>query len=199
MFDILEVGARHSFVVGPAVVHNCQYRTSAKKLRVVARVQYYLPMEEAEAYHIHRTYHANYQGVQRYWARQIARGKRDGYIETLGGRRVLLEGPWTGNKKWALESTAINFPIQGVGADQKYLAIACTRDYVHSQGGRLFFELHDGLYFLLPDHRVADAVPRIQKILNNLPYKRAWGFTPPVQLPWDVKIGKSWGTLVEQS
>jgi hypothetical protein len=35
-------------------------------------------------------------------------------------------------------------------------------------------------------------------LLNNLPYKKAWGFTPPIPLPWDCKASdKSWGQLKE--
>ena len=37
----------------------------------------------------------------------------------------------------------------------------------------------------------------LKKTLDNLPYKQAWGLVPPCPLPWDVKIGPTWGDLQE--
>jgi DNA polymerase I-like protein with 3'-5' exonuclease and polymerase domains len=99
--------------------------------------------------------------------------------------------------RWALESTAVNFPIQGIGADQKYLAIKVLRNYLNRYGGRFFFELHDGLYAVLPAKVAEEAGRTIQAALNKLPYKRAWGFEPPIPLPWDLKMGPSWGEMTE--
>jgi hypothetical protein len=35
----------------------------------------------------------------------------------------------------------------------------------------------------------------MKQMLDNLPYKRAWGFDPPVPLNFDGKFGSSWGDL----
>lgn len=92
---------------------SCGYRTSAKKLLSVARVQYNLPMQLPEATHIHTTYRRTYPGVPRYWDRQIQKVRRLGYAETFAGRRVQVVGDWGGKAGWSLESTSINYPIQG--------------------------------------------------------------------------------------
>ena len=96
---------------------------------------------------------------------------------------------------WAMGSTAINYRIQGTGADQKYLAMSALKDLLVSYAVRFAWDLHDGLYFYVPDQVVKPFVEKAQKILNNLPYKKAWGFDPPIPLPWDCKAGKSWGGL----
>lgn len=190
--------AKSSRQLGKVGNLSCQYRTSAAKLRSVARVQYNLPMELPEAVHIHGTYQKTYPGVPRYWARQIARAKRLGYVATLAGRRVQLPDMWGDRtKRWQLESTSINTPIQGVGADQKYLAIAAFKPYLTKVGGHFYFELHDGLYAIVPTPKAEKAAVEVRHILTNLPYKRAWGFEPPIPLPWDAKIGPSWGALKE--
>lgn len=174
-----------------------QYRTSAAKLRVVARVQYNLPMELPEAQVIHRTYQIAYPGVPRYWQKQISMTKRLGYVETFAGRRVQVTGSWSGTNAWSMGSTAINYRIQGTGADQKYLALSVLRPYLTKIGAYFGWDLHDGIYMYVPDAQVARAASEIPKILGNLPYKKAWGFTPPIPLPWDCKIGASWGSLKE--
>jgi DNA polymerase I-like protein with 3'-5' exonuclease and polymerase domains len=190
-------GPRTRYAINGRIVHNSlQYRTSAKKLRLVARVQYGIPMEMREAYTIHDTYASTYFRVPEYWDRQIMRVSRCGYAETYAGRRVQVNGDWNGSKAWSMGSTAINYPIQGTGADQKYLAMMMIRDYLTTIGARFSFDLHDGIYLLVPDRYVAQAAAHIKNELDNLPYAQSWNFNPPVPLPWDVKTGKSWGSLV---
>ena len=174
-----------------------QYRTSAKKLRIKARVDYDIPLELPEAQRIHRTYQRTYPGVPLYWERQIAIVKQLGYVETFGGNRVKIEGDWNGNWGWSMGSTAINYRIQGTGADQKHLAMLVIKDYLRQIGARFLFDLHDGVYLLIPSSIALDACRKIKYMLDNLPYKEAWGFTPPIPMPWDCKRGKAWGRLKE--
>lgn len=197
VYDILDCGPRHRFVVEGVIVHNCQYRTSAKKLKSVARVQYGIPMELPEAEKVHAAYQATYPGVPDYWRNQIAMTKRLGYVETFAGRRVQVVGNWRGPKGWSMESTSINYRIQGTGGDQKYLALSVLRPYITRIGAVFAWELHDGIYLYVPDAMVERAATEIPYLLANLPYKKAWGFTPPIPLPWDCKFGKSWGELKE--
>ena len=35
----------------------------------------------------------------------------------------------------------------------------------------------------------------MKPMLDNLPYESAWGFHPPIPLPFDCKAGKTWGSL----
>jgi DNA polymerase I-like protein with 3'-5' exonuclease and polymerase domains len=92
-------------------------------------------------------------------------------------------------------STAINYRIQGTGADQKYLALMCIKDYITSIRAQFALDMHDGLYFYVPIPKVQEAARTIKPILDSLPYKQAWGLTPPIPLPWDCKVGPSWGGL----
>jgi hypothetical protein len=45
--------------------------------------------------------------------------------------------------------------------------------------------------------KAARAQTEIKTVLDNLPYNKAWGFIPPIPLPWDCKLGTSWGQLKE--
>lgn len=172
-----------------------QFRTSAPRLRVTARVDYDIPMTKPESELIWLTYQRTYVCVPIYWEKAIARVKRLGYAQTLAGRRVQVTGDWSGRDSWAMGSTAINYPIQGTGGDQKCLAIACVADYLPTIDSYFGWDLHDGLYFYVPNKHVKKAAVDIKRILDNLPYESAWGFSPPVPLPWDVKMGPSWGGL----
>lgn len=196
VYDIVNCGPRHRFAANGRIVHNSlQYRTSPKKLRVVARVQYNLPMPLQDAQFIWRTYQQTYIKVPRYWATQIALTRQRQYVETFAGRRVQVVGNWDGPLSWSMGSTAINYRIQGTGADQKYLALAVLRPYLQKIGAKFAWDLHDGIYFWVPKQHTQRFVVEGQKILNNLPYQQAWGFTPPIPMPWDCKVGPTWGDL----
>ena len=174
-----------------------QYRTSAKKFCSVARVQYGIDMNLTQAMLIHQTYPQSYTRVPVYWEKQIEETKRLGYVETFAGRRVQVKGNWNGGFGWSMGSTAINYRIQGTGADQKYLALAVLRPYLSKINAYFAWDLHDGIYFWVPDAKVTQAVKDIRTMLNNLPYEKAWGFSPPIPMLWDAKVGKSWGGLKE--
>jgi DNA polymerase I-like protein with 3'-5' exonuclease and polymerase domains len=180
-----------------------QYRTSARKLRVKARTDYDIPLEMPEARRIHATYQRAYPGVPIYWERQIAIVQQLGYVETFGGNRVRVEGDWNGQWGWSMGSTAINTRIQGTGADQKHLAIAVIKHPLQQAGGRMLFDLHDGLYLAIPSAIREKTVIELKRLLDNLPYKQAWGFTPPIPMPWDCKVGRggtpecAWGRMKE--
>lgn len=172
-----------------------QYRTSAMRLLSTARVDYGMPMTKTEAYNIHRVYLSSYPMVPVYWGQQIERTRMLGYVETFAGRRVKVVGNWSGPSGWQMGSTAINYRIQGTGADQKYLALMMLADHMHEHGVKFAWDLHDGLYFYVPDEHVYDFTRYAKDSLDNLPYKAVWGFSPPIEMPWDAKVGPSWGDL----
>ena len=192
------MGPRNRFTAAGLVVHNCQYRTSAPTLRKVANIQYGMTMSEAEADHIVRTYKATYPGVPRYWNNQIQFGRTNAYVENLAGRRLRLRGNWMGRGTgWALESATINWPIQSIGAEQKFLALRDTAPIVRGYGARLALDLHDGLYFYAPIATVDKFMVEMKDTLDHLDYVGAWGYTPTIPLPFDAKFGPSWGSLKE--
>lgn len=180
-----------------------QYRTSARKLRSKARVDYDIPLEMPEAHRIRATYLREYPGVPAYWEKQIAQVRALGYVETFGGNRIAVTGNWEGKWGWSMGSTAINARIQGTGADQKHLAIAVVKHILRRVGGKFLFDLHDGLYLAIPSDKREKAVIDIKQALDNLPYQKLWGFTPPVPMPWDCKVGIggtptcAWGRMKE--
>lgn len=175
----------------------CQYRTSAPTLRRMAAIQYGVKISDGQSSEIHTTYQKTYKQVPSYWRRAIYRAKKNGYAETCAGRRVqLLPGEqWTSDNKWSLESTGINFPIQGAGADQKYLALLVLKDHLPQFDAKFYFELHDGLFVIAPIAKAEGAAIKVRHLLSNLPYQRAWGVTLPIQFPVDAKRGTTWGNL----
>lgn len=189
--------AEQARYLGKVANLSLQYRTYPKTFCRVARVQYNIPLELPEAQRIHATYKRTYSEVPKYWDRQIRKTKHLGYVETLAGRRVAVTGNWDGSLGWKMESTALNYPVQGTGGDQKYLAMAVIKPYMIEHGIKFAWDLHDGIYLWVPDAMVERAAVEIRHLLNNLPYREAWGFNPQIPLPWDCKFGGGWGSLKE--
>lgn len=190
-------GPQGGRMLGKVANLSLQYRTSAPKLRSVSRVQYNLPMELPQARRIHTTYQRTYPRVPIYWDNQIRIVRKVGYVETFDGRRVQITGDWNGDFGWSMGSTAINYRIQGTGAGQKYLAIAVLKNMLVDYNVRFAWDLHDGLYFYAPKAIAEKFQVEGKKKLDNLPYTKAWGYTPPIPMPWDTKRGASWGSLKE--
>ena len=182
---------------GKGVNLSCSYRIGPVALRQRAATDYQVLMTAEQSVAMHATYPLTYKQIPEYWQRAIYFAKLHGYAVTIAGRRVqLVDGVhWTDENKWSLESTAINFPIQGAGADQKYLALAVLKDYLPKVSGKFYYELHDGLFVVVPTLQADRAVREIRTLLSNLPYRKAWGVTLPILFPVDAKRGDSWGSL----
>ena len=174
-----------------------QYRTSPGTFRIRSLADHGMRITDGEARKICNTYVKTYTGVPLYWSSQIAKGKRLGYAETLAGRRVQVKGNWTGPQQWPMESTMINYPIQGTGGEQKYLAISAMKDELAKYDARFAWDLHDGIYFYVPKAKSLKFAHTMRDLLFSLDYHKAWGFKSPIPLPWDAKIGPSWGSLKE--
>jgi DNA polymerase I-like protein with 3'-5' exonuclease and polymerase domains len=171
-----------------------QYKTSAPRFCAIARVDYGLDLSMSEAERIWGIYRNTYTEVPVYWDKQKSKTKRLGYVETMAGRRVKVVGDWS-KDGWRMAATGINFPVQGTGADQKYLAIAVLKTIAAKYAAKFALDMHDGLLWFVPKDNTKQFIVEGKHLLDNLPYKRAWGLDLPIQMSWDAKFGASWGGL----
>lgn len=176
---------------------SCQYAVGVPRLMTIARVQYGVHLSLLEAETISTTYRRAYRGVPAYWKRQRRWAEDHDYVENMIGRRVhfLPVHARSQDYSWSYGATAINFPIQSIGADQKYLALSVARNILPDHNAYFYYELHDGLFFIVPHLYAKAFVKRMKHVLSNLPYEKAWGLHLPIQFPVDAKFGPSWGEL----
>ena len=171
-----------------------QYRVGVRTQRIQARVQYGMNVDFMTVKDWQDSWHRLYPGVKEYWKAAIRSAKELGYAETLGGRRFYLTH-WSEDYRWGTESSAINFPIQGTGADMKELAVAVlTRKYPEFEYA---FDLHDALFGYVDIDMPNSKLLEMRDTLDNLPYKEVWGVDLPIELPWDCQVGPNWGEMVE--
>lgn len=169
-----------------------QYRVGFKKLRIMARVQYGLTISLLRAKEIKLSYARTYPGVAQYWKNAPNVARHFGFAETFLGRKFKLTD-WGGEREWATASSAINFPIQGFGADMKELAVAhLVAEHPDVEYG---FDLHDALFVYVPEGTPLDKLRSIKLTFNNMDYTKHWNWTPRIKLLWDCEYGTSWGSM----
>jgi DNA polymerase-1 len=134
-------------------------------------------------------YFTRYPGVARYMERTRAEAKRQGYVETVFGRRLWLpeiNSP-NGPRRAAAERAAINAPMQGTAADLIKLAMIAVHGWLRREGlhSRLVMQVHDELVLEVPDAEL-DAVRR------GVPELMAGVADLKVALLADVGVGANW-------
>ncbi len=134
-------------------------------------------------------YFTRYPGVAKYMERTREQAKRQGYVETVFGRRLWLpeiNSP-NGPRRGAAERAAINAPMQGTAADLIKLAMIAVHGWIARErlATRLIMQVHDELVFEVPQaelDRVRDEVPRLMSGVARL----------KVPLLAEVGVGQNW-------
>jgi len=131
-----------------------------------------ISMEEARQFMA--TYFSTYPGVRRYLDETIARAKRQGYVETLLGRRryfpVLKSTARVSQQaRAAAERAAINFPIQGSAADILKIALREVHRKLREQGfaARMILQVHDELVLETPIAEMEAVAPLVVATMES--------------------------------
>lgn len=146
-----------------------------------------LPREEAKQFI--DEYFAVYPKIA-LWIENIKlMAERDGYVETLFGRRRYLPNIHSPSMmiKAAAERMAINMPIQGTAADLIKLAMIELNKKFQSQNlkTKMLLQVHDELVFEAPLAEVETASNIIRGVMENI-YKLA------VPLTVGIGVGQNW-------
>lgn len=129
-------------------------------------------------------YFATYPGVQQWIDRLLTQARKDGYVETLLGRRRLVPelNSKNGLQRAGAERVAVNTPIQGTCADMIKLAmLRIHRELTeYAPQARMICQVHDELVFSVPRGQLEAAGGFIRQAMIE-----AW----PLDVPVEVEIG----------
>ncbi|RUO56716.1 DNA polymerase I [Pseudidiomarina homiensis] len=129
-----------------------------------------IPRNEAQLYM--DKYFERFPGVQDYMERTRQQAKRDGFVETLFGRRLHLPEirAQNGARRKAAERAAINAPMQGTAADIiKYAMIKVAefmRKEVTEEQAWLIMQVHDELVFEVKEEHVESLQKQLVDIME---------------------------------
>ncbi|MDO8436544.1 MAG: DNA polymerase I [Nitrosomonadaceae bacterium] len=131
-----------------------------------------LGIERAAARAYMDRYFARYPGVADYMQRTREAAKRNGYVETVFGRRLWLpeiNSP-NGNRRQGAERAAINAPMQGTAADIIKLAMIAVRDWLVRKKlrSKLIMQVHDELVLEVPDDEIDTVKRELPKLMGGV-------------------------------
>ncbi len=149
-------------------------------------------LSREEASKFIKAYFEKYPGVTKYLNDTKEKARRDGYVETLLGRRRYIPDINSANKqvREAAERMAINMPVQGTSADIiKVAMINLFREMVKKRlGSKMLLQVHDELVFEVPDDELKEMRKLVAEIMES-----AVKLNVPIKV--DTKVGKNWGEM----
>ena len=147
----------------------------------------------AEAEDFVKAYFNQFPGVRAYIENTKKQATKNGYIETLLGRRRYFPGLKDGTNyilRSRLERESINSPIQGSAADIMKLAMLRV-DAALSKAklkGHMLLQVHDELVIEVPE-------AELEKSAKIVSQEMVSAYELKVPLVTEVKWGKNWGVM----
>lgn len=152
----------------------------------------------SEAHQFYEDYFRTFSTLAEYLERTKGVARRQGFTETLFGRRREFTGmksplPYV---RAQAERMAINAPIQGTQADIIKLAMVEITRMLEREGctedAHLILQVHDELVFEVRSGKLAQLAAEIQKIMEGvLPEEETKG----VPILASAKTGRHWGEM----
>ncbi|MCQ2125209.1 MAG: DNA polymerase I [Fibrobacter sp.] len=130
-----------------------------------------------------------YQGVQDFIESTKATAHRDGYVETLTGRRRYIAGIDSSDRMESqmAERMAVNTPVQGSAADLIKIAMIRIQKHINDEQLplRMMLQVHDELVFECPKDRVEELSAMVKSEMEN-------AMQLQVPLVASVGFGENW-------
>jgi DNA polymerase-1 len=146
-----------------------------------------IPRNEAQEYI--DLYFDRYPGVRAYMDNTRESASKQGYVETVFGRRLYLPeiNARNAQRRQYAERSAINAPMQGTAADIIKRAMIRAHDWLQTRdaGGRMIMQVHDELVFEVAKNKVDAFSARVTDIMST-----AAELAVPLKV--DVGTGPNW-------
>ncbi|WP_194713677.1 DNA polymerase I [Noviherbaspirillum soli] len=148
-----------------------------------------LGVERAAAQMYIEKYFQRFVGVKRFMDETRTRAKRDGYVETVFGRRLWLpeiNSP-NGPRRQGAERAAINAPMQGTAADLIKLSMIAVQDWLEAEkmSSLMVMQVHDELVLEVREDE-------LERVKTRLPELMAGVAVLKVPLVAEVGVGPNW-------
>lgn len=132
-------------------------------------------------------YFETYPRLKAFMDEQIEFARKNGYVETVLGRRRYLPSINSANYvvKGQAERTAINAPVQGSAADVIKVAMVKLSNILKDYKTKMLLQVHDELIFEVPKDEVETIQPIIKSTMEEI-----LKFKVPIVV--DCGIGKNW-------
>ena len=137
-------------------------------------------------------YMGKYPGIQKYIDDITTQAKKDGFVETLNGRRRYVPEINARNYqvRAASERIVINTPIQGTAADIFKIAMRRVQQKMDQMNlqSMMIVQVHDELIFEVPDEEIEDMQAVVLEVMP-----KAMKLLVPLEIA--LKSGPTWGDM----
>jgi DNA polymerase-1 len=134
-------------------------------------------------------YFLRYPGVANYMEETRTKAKRDGFVETVFGRRLWLPeiNGGSGPRRQGAERAAINAPMQGTAADLIKLSMIAVQDWLEASKSqtRMIMQVHDELVLEVPEAELPEVRKRLPELMCGVAKLK-------VPLVAEVGVGNNW-------
>jgi len=131
-----------------------------------------LNLERAAAQQYMDRYFQRYPGVAEYMRVTREQAHRQGYVETVFGRRLWLPEirSSNGNRRQGAERAAINAPMQGTAADLIKMAMIAVQRWLEQEklGTRLIMQVHDELVLEVPQEELGQVRDEVARLMTGV-------------------------------
>jgi DNA polymerase-1 len=177
--EVTDIQRRHAKAINFGLIYGMSAFGLAKQIHA--------SREEAQRYI--NQYFDRYPGVKTYMDETRAKAKRQGFVETITGRRLYLPEINSKNRmqQQASERAAINAPMQGTAADLIKLAMISSQNWIDTVPDKIkmVLQVHDELVFEVKQEFVEEASVVIkEKMMSALNLE--------VPLEVSVGVGNNW-------
>jgi DNA polymerase-1 len=149
-----------------------------------------LKIERAAAKLYIDNYFAQYPSVSAFMENIKKFAHRDGYVETIYGRKIYLANINSGNNilRQAEERLALNAPMQGSAADIIKIAMLNVNQWLAQEDlqTKMILQVHDELIFQVPNNEVEIVMANLARLMNEKTQLA-------VPLEVEVKAANNWG------
>ena len=146
----------------------------------------------AEAEHFIDQYFGRFPQVRTYLDDTIMQAQREGYVETLSGRRryfpvLQSTAPGQERARRRAQREAVNAPIQGSAADIINRAMLDLDRELDERGlsGQMIIQVHDELILEVPQAEIDGVASLVAQVMES-------AYTLDVPLKVDLKVGPNW-------
>jgi DNA polymerase I len=133
-------------------------------------------------------YFNRYSKVKQYMENMQESAKKNGFVQTILGRKIYINDIRSKNYQQAEYSKrlAINAPIQGSAAEIIKLAMINVDKYISDKNiANMIMQVHDELVFEVENKQITTFCQNIKRIMNN-------AYQLKVPLVTDIAFGKNW-------
>ncbi|MEU8171976.1 DNA polymerase I [Microbispora hainanensis] len=144
-----------------------------------------IPVAEARA--LKEEYFEEFGGVRDYLESIVAQARKDGYTETILGRRRYLPDLTSDNRqrREMAERMALNAPIQGSAADIIKVAMLNVQKAIEGMRSRMLLQVHDELVFEVAPGELEELTEVVRTQMG-----RAYDLSVPLEV--SVGVGTTW-------